>query len=212
MEGRSGRDHAPANGVEDQPGCLMDVEFGHNVGAVRFDGLDADAEGRRDFLGRLTFRHQLEHVALPCGEGIAVASVITADDLDQMLGQTRADVNVAVRDGLDGTAELVEALLLEHVSPHAGANCIEDAVVLFMNGYYNGLDFGVVAGNGARGVDAVQPRHRDVQDRDVRTQRSRQTQRFVAVTCLAEHLEPTVAQEGPQAFSYDRVVFCQQDP
>ena len=45
-----------------EPGGMMDVEFLHQMLAVFFDGLDADAEFSRDlFVGR-ALRHKLQHL------------------------------------------------------------------------------------------------------------------------------------------------------
>ena len=43
----------------------MQIEFAHDVGAVGFDGLDANAELGCDFLARTPFGEQLDDLAFP---------------------------------------------------------------------------------------------------------------------------------------------------
>ena len=57
-------DDARADGVAGEAGGVVDVEFLHEMLAMFFDGLGADAEFRRSFLVGLAFGDQLQHFQL----------------------------------------------------------------------------------------------------------------------------------------------------
>ena len=52
----------------------MEVEFLHEVGAVLFDRLDADAEEVRDVLVLVAFGNQLQKFPFPLGRGFPQGS------------------------------------------------------------------------------------------------------------------------------------------
>jgi len=53
------------DGQADQTRQVGDPEFGHDRGAVFFDGLGAEVEDLADFGVGVAFRHQLQHLPLP---------------------------------------------------------------------------------------------------------------------------------------------------
>jgi len=57
-------DDARADGVASEPGGVVDVQFLHEMLAVFFDGLDADAEFRCDLLIGPAFGNELEYFHL----------------------------------------------------------------------------------------------------------------------------------------------------
>ena len=61
--GGSGGDNIVANGVEDEFGEGVQIELDHDVGAMGFRGIDADAEERGNFLIALAFGEKLENLA-----------------------------------------------------------------------------------------------------------------------------------------------------
>ena len=54
--------HTTPDGVEDDLGGAVDVEFFHDPRSVGFDRARADEEDGSDVLVRLAFRDQLEHL------------------------------------------------------------------------------------------------------------------------------------------------------
>jgi len=58
--GGSGLDDVVADGVEDELGEGVEIEFEHDVGAVGFGGVDADVEEVGDFLVAFAFGEELE--------------------------------------------------------------------------------------------------------------------------------------------------------
>jgi len=55
-------DDSGGDGVAGETGDLVDVELGHEILPVFFDGFDADAEFRRGLFVGLAFGNQLEHL------------------------------------------------------------------------------------------------------------------------------------------------------
>src|ERR1700722_2901137 len=54
--------------VAGEVGNRMEAEFAHEIGAMRFRGLDAEMQRHSDFLAGLSFRKQLNHLALSAGQ------------------------------------------------------------------------------------------------------------------------------------------------
>jgi len=52
-------DDAGSNRIANKPGNIVNIEFVHDVGAMRFSGLGADAENGGKLLGGFTFGYQL---------------------------------------------------------------------------------------------------------------------------------------------------------
>jgi hypothetical protein len=57
-------DQPHSDGVPDKPCRLMDIQTRHQLRSVRLDGLDANADARRDLLRRIALGDQLENLAL----------------------------------------------------------------------------------------------------------------------------------------------------
>src|SRR5437899_12886986 len=66
----SGLNKSSTNGVADQAGRDVDVEFSHEVTAVRLGRLEADVQGGGDLFGRVALGDELEHFPLARREGI----------------------------------------------------------------------------------------------------------------------------------------------
>ncbi len=65
----------------------------------------------------------------------------------------------------------------------------------------------------ARGLQAVEKRHRNVHDDDVGTQRNRQVHGLASVAGLRDDLDSAVGEkEGSEALPHNRVVVGQQGP
>src|SRR2546425_7208912 len=65
---RSGLDEPAADGVADESGRLVDAQLRHDARPVGLGGLHADSQECRHLLGRLSFRHQLQNLALARSE------------------------------------------------------------------------------------------------------------------------------------------------
>ena len=63
----------------------------------------------------------------------------------------------------------------------------------------------------ARGVQTVQSRHRQIEDRDIGVGRFGQRHRLPTVGGLPHDLEPFVLEHGLQSLTYDLVVIREKD-
>src|SRR5213075_1211746 len=63
----------------------------------------------------------------------------------------------------------------------------------------------------ARRVDAVQERHREVEDCHVGARLSRCGERVAAVAAFGHHLEPFASEEGAEALSHEGMVVGYED-
>ena len=68
-----GPDQAPRDGKTGEAGGVMDVELRHQVGAMRFDGLDREREPRGDGLVAVALRDELKHFALTRRQPVELA-------------------------------------------------------------------------------------------------------------------------------------------
>ena len=95
-------DEASFEGVADESGDIADVEAFHDVGAMGFDGFDADVELLGDFFGGTAVADQLEDFFLSSCQGRFLArSIVLADVIGQMMGDSRTDVSLPLHDGFD---------------------------------------------------------------------------------------------------------------
>ena len=81
-----------ADGVAGEGGGVVDIEFTHEVGAVLFDGLDADTEYSGAFLIGLALRDQLQDLGLARGQGFPLVRCLSRAKL-------RLRITVALEDG-----------------------------------------------------------------------------------------------------------------
>jgi hypothetical protein len=67
---------APAEGVPDEVGQPLQVEFPQDVLAVPSHRVDADIQEVRNFLGSLAFHQELDDGLFPGGQGIGVGRLV----------------------------------------------------------------------------------------------------------------------------------------
>ena len=84
----------------------MQVQSGHQFHAMILDRLGADFEDVRDLLGVLTFRDELENLALAdcqlVERGILVGDLIHGGMLEESRGDVRMQINFLVNDAFQG--------------------------------------------------------------------------------------------------------------
>ena len=78
---------APAEGVLDEVGQFLQVEFPHNVVPVPAHRKDADIQEVRDFLGSLAFGQKLDDGLFPEGKGIGVGRLVPQGQIRHLGGQ-----------------------------------------------------------------------------------------------------------------------------
>src|ERR1039458_7495406 len=102
---------ALADGVENQLGDSAQVQLLHDVGAVGFDGIDAEIEQGGDFLARLALGDELQDLPFAGGEqlvGIFGSGALQGAHvvLEQHLAHGRAEEGFAFGGGANGTGQV----------------------------------------------------------------------------------------------------------
>src|SRR5207245_3307790 len=202
-------DEATADSVADESRGLVDVELPHQPGAVRLGGLRADPEDRRHVLRGPAFADHLQDLAFAWGERVDGNVGLAQVRLDDGAGDVRAQIDPSSPDLVDGLHEVGGRLVLQHVSLDPRAKSLADVLDLVVPGDQDGLRLRPGFLDFARGVEPVQQRHADVQDRDVRPDGGHQQEGFLAVGRLTDHLEARFLQQGPDALADERMIVCE---
>ena len=150
----------------------MEIELEHDVGTVGFGGVDGDAKEGGDFLVALAFCEELENFAFArreTGAGSTGGIGGSGGGIRRIggAGDAGGEVGLVVTDGIDSGEEDAVSVVLEDVATGAGFDHLLNEVVGFVHG--EDEDFGVRRGgvNAAGGLNPIEERHADVEDRDI---------------------------------------------
>ena len=111
--------------------------------------------------------------------------------------QPRVEHDLAGRGALDDRREIQIDRALQDVTARARLERLPDERVLRVHAQDDDLRVGSVAQDRPRRGDAVHPGHRIVDEHDLRTDRLRQANGFVAVARLADHDDRGIILENP---------------
>src|SRR5690606_37273326 len=180
--------HPPLpDGVERRLGAALEAELREQVRHVRLHGGLADAQLLRDGLVAGAGGDQLQHLELALGERLAHLG--GAHLAHQALLGAGVEAHLPAGGGAHGLEQLVGAGLLEQVAAGAGLHDVDDEAVLQHARERHHLHLGVVAADGAGGVDAVHDGHQQVHDHHVGGELRDPLHGLLAVGGLAHHLE-----------------------
>ena len=187
----------------------MDVQFLHQPAAVRFGGLDGHVQNHRDFLGRLSFSYQLEHLPLARAEGIAGQLILGEIRLHDRARHARTQIHAAAADFMNRLEQMLGGLRLRHAALDAGAQRLQHVMLVGVHREQNHL--------GARRdsldpVDCGQPverRHGDVEHDHVGPQPLGQRDGLESVRCFADDLEFFAFEQHLHALTNDRMIIGQ---
>jgi hypothetical protein len=182
-----------------------------DVREVALDRLGADPEAQRDLLVRDARGHELEDLALAFGEllGRRRAAALAHEPPRDARGERR----VAAGRGPDARGELVRLGVLQQVADRARVERRGDAHVVRERGEHEHRRTHAQAGDPARRLDAVDARHLEVHEHDVRLAVEGQVDRLLAVGGHADHLDVGHAgEQAVQARAYEVVVVDDEDP
>jgi len=206
-------DDVVADGVEDELGEGVEIEFEHDVGAVGFGGVDADVEEIGDFLVGLAFGEELEDFAFARGEARARGfGVVGGVGGDGGVRDPGGEKWLVLAESLDGVEKDAVGFVLEDVAAGAGFDDLLDEVVGLVHGedknFGGGRGFADLAG----GFNAVEERHADVEDGDVGLVLGGFFDSVAAVGCFGANL-PTGARlkESTEAGADDGVIIRDQN-
>ena len=109
-------DDAASDGVADQAGRFMNVEFLHEPGAVRLCGFHTNAEDGGSIFGRLALGNQLKHLTLANGQKVLGRRRLGTVGFDQGPRDAWTEINLAARDLPDGIEQVAGGLVFQNVS------------------------------------------------------------------------------------------------
>src|SRR5208283_5305352 len=216
-ERRSGGDDFVADGVEDEFGEGVEIELEHDVGAMSFGGVDADAEEVGDLLVALAFGEELEDLAFArseagtrafCWIGGIGSEIFGSDDR----GDAEGEVGLFLADGINSGEEDAAGVIFQDVAASSGFDDLLNELVGFMHGEDKDLGVGRGLANAAGGVHAIQKGHANIEDGDIGLEPGGFFDGVAAVNGFGANL-PALArfQESAQAGTNDGVIIRDQD-
>lgn len=160
-----------ADGVVDQFGEGVEVEFEHDIGAMGFGRVDADAEKIGDFLVGLAFGEELEDFAFAGSDaragGLGRDGVRGGEFVGASGRNAGGKVGLMLAGGVNGGEEDAVGFVFEDVAASAGMDNSLNEVVGFVHGENEDFCGRRDRANAAGGIDAIEERHADVQDGDI---------------------------------------------
>ena len=140
-----------------------------------FGGINADVELRGDVLVAFAFRDHLKNFALARGEFVAVGFTLLLESTDIVLGEYladgRAEEGFALNHGFDGTDNVGNGGTFEQVGASAGLQSAHDIGLVGIHAEDDDSGGRILGDDLARGFDAVEIRHADIHDDDIRRER-----------------------------------------
>src|SRR5438477_5528442 len=128
-------DHSFADGVTRKAGHVVKTQLVHELPAMLFDRLDAEAEFGGDLLVGAAFGDQLEHLQLARGqvalflEGLIFGKGLTVL-LEQPFGDGRTEEGVAFPGFADSGEHVLRGVLLDQVADRAGLDQLAHILVV----------------------------------------------------------------------------------
>jgi hypothetical protein len=147
----------------------VESEFEHDVGAMSFGGVDADAEEGGDFFVALALGEELQDFAFARSE-VGVRGFGRLGRVSGIGGGRDAcrEVRLVTAKGIDGRDEDAVGAVFEDVAAGAGFDHLLNEIFGLVHGEDEDFGVGRRFANAASGVDTVEERHTNVEDRDVR--------------------------------------------
>jgi hypothetical protein len=162
----------------------MQLEFAHNVRAMRFRRLHADSQSHGDFLAALAFREQLDDFTLARGQPAAQDGhvvrdrILLAESIQQHVGGTGCEKGTVVTERFHSGDEITVGVGLHDVRADASLDDVADELIGKMKGQNDDFRLGKAFANAPGGFQAVQLRHADVHHNDVGFHLFGQSDRF----------------------------------
>jgi hypothetical protein len=164
----------------------------HDIAAVYFYGLAADAQMHGDLLGAPAFGDELQHFPFAGRQrgnrrgaaGGSAADAFLYDDI----GHPRADVFAADHHRMDGFHHLVEGPVFQQIAGCPGAERLNEKTPVGVHRENDDLHGIILRQDLPRRIDAVQERHRDIHHDDIDGLLTRRMHRFTAVIHFGDYL------------------------
>ena len=165
-----GGDDVVADGVVDEFGYGMETQFEHDVGAMGFGSIHADVEERSDFLVRFAFGEELKDFSFAGSKAGArgLGGRVRRIALGKRIGQASGEERLVPACGVNGVEQSLVSFVLEDVAAGAGFDGLQEQVGGLVHSEDEDFGGGRGGANAADGPYAVEERHGDIEDDDVR--------------------------------------------
>jgi len=187
------------------------IELEHDVGAVSFGGVDADAEDGGDFLVAFTFGEKLEDFAFARGKSgtVRLGGGVTRFGGG---GDAKGEVRLLVAEGVNGGEEDAVSVVFKDIAAGTGFNDLANEFIGFVHGEDQDLGAGRGFMNSAGGIHAVEKGHADIENGDIGLQFGGFFDGIAAINGFGADM-PAIAgfEEGAEASANDGVVIRDQD-
>jgi hypothetical protein len=206
-------DDVVADGVVDQFRKGVQVELEHDVGAMSFGGVDADAKNGGDFLVGLAFGEELQDFPLARSD----AGAGGARGFEGLAGiergsETGGEIGAVMADGIDGGEEDTIGVVLENVAASAGSDDLLNEVVGFVHGKDENLGIARSRTDAGGGVHAIEKRHADIEDGDIGLQLTGFVNGIAAIRGFGADLPPGARfEEGAESGANNGMIIRDKD-
>src|SRR5712692_7978825 len=200
------------HGELDEFDGVADFELLHDARAVGFHGLGRKRQGLRDRGVGAPLDDQLQHVPFAQGEAVERADVraFAKVVVDHRLGDPMAQVALARPQRADRLHHFLARGFLEDVALRARLQGAVDVLGAQIHGEDQHARLRTFLDDAPRRLHAVELRHGDVHDDDVRAQAQRLGDRLAAVARDTNHLQVALFEQGPKTVTDDRVIVGKQ--
>src|SRR5438445_6840864 len=191
---------------------IADLELLHDARTVGFHGLGRQRQRLRDRGVGAPLDDQLQHVPLAQGEAVERADVraFAKVVVDHRLGDPVAQVALAGPQRADRFHHFLACGFLQDVALRARLQGAVDVLRAQIHGEDQHARLRTFLDDAPRRLHAVELRHGDVHDDDVRAQAQRLGDRFAAVARNRNHLQVAHLEQGPKTVPDDRVIVGKQ--
>ena len=205
-----------ADGVHRQFGGVVQVEFAHQVFPVFAHGQRADVQGVGNVVRGLPRSDQAEDLLLAAGQPTATGYQVGVGGAAAMALHREAhghgQVALVQANGIDGVEQLMALVGLGDVALHARLEHAANGAQLDVGGQHEDFQPRVIGAQLANELQAVDPRHTQVQEQQVDLVLGQGAEDRIAVGGLADHLQIIAGgQEKSQAVAHDAMVIGNQD-
>src|SRR6266849_6520422 len=187
---------------------VADFELLHDARAVGFHGLGRKRQGLRDRGIGAPLDDQLQHVPFAQGEAVERADVraFAKVVVDHRLGDPMAQVALARPERADRLYHFFPRRFLQDVALRARLQRAVDVLGAQIHGQDQHARVWAFLDDAPRRLDAVELRHGDVHDDDVRAQTLRLGDRLATVARNRDHVYIAHFEQGPKTVPDDRMI------
>jgi len=165
-----------AHGEQHQAGHIVDLQAFHDLRAVGFDSLDAQAQAIGNFPGGFSANNQSQDFQLACRQVVRVLGwrlIFLGSGqrlVDDGVGNGRAQVAFVIAQGIQGMFELGGRGVFEQVAMSPGFECLHDERRVGVHRQDEHFALRTYSFESLQGFKATGFPHGDIQQDDVRGQ------------------------------------------